>query len=143
MSCHDRDPNFKTHNILNDYDIKRHRNLGTGISGPVRLCVNKETGSEYTLKEKLNRPQNTGLHPCILAWLGDYLLYQCQQVIVGNSISSPLSVTSGVPQGSVLGPLLFLIYIDSITEVTLSRESKLVLFADDNYVSVQACHILL
>ena len=76
----------------------------------------------------LNRLQNTGLHPCILAWLGDYLLHRSQQVVVGNAISSPLSITSGVSQGSVLGTLLFLI---CITEVTLSRESKLVLFADD------------
>ena len=142
MSHHDRDSNFKTHNILNDYDIKWHRNLGTGISGPVRLCVNKETDSEYALKVKLNRPQNTGLHPCILAWLGDYTLSKpagcCWEC---HFISSLRNLWR--PQGSVLGPLLFLIYIDSITEVTLSRQSKLVLFADDNYVSVQACHILL
>ena len=57
MSRHDRDPDFKTHNILNDYDIKWHRNLGTGISGPVRLCVHKETGREYALKVLLDRPK--------------------------------------------------------------------------------------
>ncbi len=83
----------------------------------------------------INRLQNIGLHPYILAWIGDYLLHRNQQVVVGSAISSPLSVTSGVPQGSVLGPLLFLVYIDSITKVNLSRESKLVLFADDMSLS--------
>ena len=63
----------------------------------------------------------------------NYLLHRRQQVTIATS--STLSVISGVPQGSVLGPLLFLVYIDSITKVTLSRESQLVLFADDMSLS--------
>ena len=51
------------------------------------------------------------MHPGVAS---DYLLHRSQQVVVGNAISSPLSLTSGVPQGSVLGPLLFLIIIYNI-----------------------------
>lgn len=67
MTQYDRDPDFKTQNILNDYDVKWHRNLGTGISGPVRLCVHKETGREYALKVLLDRPK--ARQEVILHWL--------------------------------------------------------------------------
>ena len=51
--------------------------------------------------------------------------------MVFNGASSETSaVTSGVPQGSILGPLLFLVYIDNISQVNLSPGSKLVLYAD-------------
>ena len=83
----------------------------------------------------INRLEETGLHPFILAWVGNYLLHRRKQVTIGNVTSSSCSVISGVPQGSVLGRLLFLVYVDSITKVTLSRESQLVLFADDMSLS--------
>ena len=61
----------------------------------------------------------------------DYLTNRFQQVKVDGAFSHPAHVTSGVPQGSVLGPLLFSIYINSIAEVPLSPQSSRVLYADD------------
>ena len=52
--------------------------------------------------------------------------------MVHGEISEPVQVISGVPQGSVLGPLLFLVYIDDITSLELSRGAKLTLYADEN-----------
>ena len=54
-----------------------------------------------------------------------------QKVAVDGESSETISVISGVPQESVLGPLLFLIYIDDVPKMPLSEGSNLVLYADD------------
>ena len=69
------------------------------------------------------------VNTCILRWIGSYLLDRSQAVVLGGVQSSPLHVISGVPQGSVLGPLLFLVYIDKVTNSV--SHSNITMYADD------------
>jgi ketopantoate reductase len=53
-----------------------------------------------------------GINGKLLKWLKDYISERKQQVLLNNSISSLGTLKAGVPQGSVLDPLLFLLYIN-------------------------------
>ena len=83
--------------------------------------------SHELLLTKLARIQ---VNPYIIQWVRCYLTGRSQMVVVGGGESSVLPVLSGVPQGSVLGPLLFIMFINDVT-VQISPGSTLSLFADD------------
>lgn len=57
MEKYDHEPTFKTQSIDQDYDIRWQRKLGSGISGPVRLCLHRSSGIKYALKILLDRPK--------------------------------------------------------------------------------------
>ena len=78
----------------------------------------------------LDTLENLNIDRYLLRWITSYLLNRSQSVAVEGYDSSVLPVVSGVPQGSVLGPLLFITYINNVTSV-VSTESELNLFADD------------
>jgi hypothetical protein len=79
-------------------------------------------GIIYKLKQK-------GVSGPILSWFRSYLAGRRHRVMVGGSKSKYMDVCAGVPQGSVLGPVLFLVFFDSLFDLV---ENNLSVFADDS-----------
>lgn len=84
-----------------------------------------DTVSHSLLLAKL---QTLNFDPNVFIWITNYLLNRRQCVLLNGKCSSYVNVTSGVPQGSVLGPLLFLIFVN---DISVGISSRMRLFADD------------
>ena len=78
------------------------------------------------LVQKLNY---YGIAPVLVNWIKEFLSDRKQKVMVNGECSTWYEVTSGIPQGSVLGPTLFVMYINSLPDVI--SQSSSYLFADD------------
>lgn len=142
---------LETNKLLNDtqfgYREKRSTQLATTLFvdairqaaedgklvGAVFLDLRKafDTISHDVILKKL---RDYGVALREMLWFTDYLFNRTQFVQIGNQRSAPFHVTSGVPQGSILGPLIFLIFFDDL-EDHLSK-AKCIQYADDTVVYV-------
>ena len=98
--------------------------LDTSKTGYQQYCFDSVPHNELLLKL-----WNIGITGNLWLWFKAYLTSHNQVVSVNKAFSDSLPVLSGVPQGSILGPLLFLILINDLHQS--NRSSSLLLFADD------------
>lgn len=106
------------------------REIGKGmIVGAVFIDLKRafETVNRTRLVDKLS---NYGIGGRVKDWFTSYLTDREQKVIIEDVISKAKKTKHGVPQGSVLGPILFLLYINDITHY-IKENCRIVLFADD------------
>lgn len=90
------------------------------------------------IKALLKKIEGYGITGNLLRWLENYISNRYQRFITRNCLSEKGNLKGGVPQGSVLGPLLFLLYINDIADNTQSFSR---LFADDTSLLYSSTNI--
>ena len=95
-----------------------------------------DTVDHATLLGKL---EHVGVRGTCLAWFGSYLDNRSQFVQIDDVMSERREIGFGVPQGSILGPLLFSLYINDITSSI--KKSNIILYADDTAIFCRSSNI--
>lgn len=109
------------------------------LNGVIFLDLKKafDTVDHHILFTKIKLYGITGL---AYDWFVSYLSNRTQYCMVNGRLSQPLTVKTGIPQGSVLGPLLFIIYVNDLPNCLESTRCNL--FADDTQISASATSII-
>ena len=149
---HRRIYNFLSkHNVLYKHQFGFRKNYSTSLAllDVVDTCYrnldqnNKIIGIYFDLQKAFDTVDHSivlyklysyGIRGIMYNWIKNYLTDRKQFTVVDNVSSDVGNITCGVPQGSVLGPLLFLIYVNDIG--TAVPNNKLKLFADDTNLFV-------
>jgi len=87
----------------------------------------------------LNKLKTFGMNASSVSWFSSYLADRGQSVFLNGTFSDQMNVSCGVPQGSILGPLLFLVYMNDMPS---SVKCKLFLYADDSALMVSGVIII-
>ena len=112
------------------------RNLTSGKQSDLILLDFSKAFDKVNHLKLLYKLQVHGVHGKTLGWIESFLIGRTQYVVLDGDTSTELPVSSGVPQGSVLGPILFSLYINDLPD---NIQSNVRLFADDTavYLAVQ------
>ena len=88
----------------------------------------------------IKKLKHYGIRGNVLNWFRSYLSGKSQYVTVNGHSSDLLPISRGVPQGSVLGPMLFLIYVNDLPNI--SKVLQFYLFADDTSIYFESDNLL-
>lgn len=147
---------FKTKHLISEHQhgFFRGRSVATNLISFVQSTIDsmsnrKQVDAVYTDFSKafdkihhntlLVKLENIGVHGSLLRWVTSYVQNRSQCVKINNVTSSYINITSGVPQGSHLGPLLFSLFMYDIGQCFVY--SNYCLYADDLKVYKTICDI--
>lgn len=115
--------------IIDDWKLIVNEGKMIGV-----IFMDLKRAFETVIRERiLEKLYQYGIRGVVLKWLQSYLSDRTQQVRFGDEWSNLIVTKYGVPQGSVLGPLLFIIYINDIINVC-PEECSIKMFADDTII---------
>ena len=129
---------LSTATALIDASDYLHTNVDFGyIIGALFLDLKRafDLVNHTILLEKL---EQYGVHDTELAWFRNYLSDRSQCVSYNGKLSTFRDVGMGIPQGSILGPLLFVVFINDICDLNFQEHTKLCLYADDTALFCKA-----
>ena len=106
--------------------------LDIGGQIDVIYCDFQKAFDKVSHNKLIERMQGYGIHDSLIQWTKSFLSDRSQRVSVRGTFSKWHNVLSGIPQGSVLGPLLFVLFINSLPDSV--THSHVYLFADDTKV---------
>ena len=97
-------------------------------------CLLLNVRIQYILLDRLDK--DIGMRGVTLEWFRSYLSDRCQQVGIDGSLSNQRHLNCGVPQGSCLGPLLFVTYTSTLFKVIERHLPEAHCYADDTHLYV-------